>query len=206
MNNSARMSLALTIAATLCFLGGLYFFGYWRESQTPPTDRLAYSRLYLEAFKVIVVSFFVALLGILIPARIREVRYNFEKLKESRIAYSLAKTGVTYLPLRMCNLTFAEASTLIQEVHFQKHQAELYKELKQHVAHLQVSKRRWSDEMFVRLVDYGEVLEAHSAIWDSSTLSERLTFLQEPRVKNEQRYPNGVFTKPPGPNNKKPKR
>jgi hypothetical protein len=181
MYHSARVALRYTIYATVCFLFGLVVFACWREIQTPPSDRLAYSQLYLEAFKVIVVSFFVALLAILLPARIREVHDNFEKLRESRVAYSMAKTGVAYLPIRLCALKFNEATAFIQEVHFHKHQAELYKELEQHVKHLDVTPEQWSEELFARLAAYRCVLEKQAHRWDSMNPGRRLEFLVKSR-------------------------
>lgn len=72
MNNSVRNTLGITFASTLGFLLLLWEFVQWRESQIMlSADRVEYSKLYVEAFNVIVVSFFVGLLGILIPARLR---------------------------------------------------------------------------------------------------------------------------------------
>jgi len=187
MNTIVRTVLILTFASTICLLFGLILFALWRERNSSPAERLEYSKLYLEAFKVITISFFVALLGILIPASLREARYRFQKMKESRIAYSKAKTGVAYLPLQLCSLGFIEAAALIQQVHFEKHQAELYEQdLKKYVKHLGVDPQQWGAAHYDRLSAYRTVLEDHVSDWDSSTSSERIQLLLESRARDQE--------------------
>ena len=98
------------------------------------TERLPFYKLYLDALKAILISGLVALASVLIPAIISQANADFKKLKESRIAYSSAKTGIDYLPLRLSSLNLSEATAHIQQVHVYKHQAELYEELKDHLS------------------------------------------------------------------------
>jgi len=180
--NSVRTTLGITFGVTLGFLVLLWVFVQWRESQfTLAANRLDYAKLYVQGFNVIVVSFFVGLLGILIPARLSEVQNNFERLKESRVAYSEAKTGVAYLPLRLCSLTFAEAGAFIQQVHFHKHQAQLYQELNQHVRHQWPSPSAWADEMYTYLEGFRRILEKHAADWDVLERGDRMRLLLDAR-------------------------
>jgi len=185
MNNSVRDVLRITFASTLFFLLGLFLFGYYRETHTAG-DKLEYSRLYVEAFKIIVISFFVALIGILVPARLREVQLGFERSKESRIAYSKAKTGVAYLPLQICSLNFAGAVDFIQRVHFEKHQAELYSsDLEKYVEHLGVDAGEWGEEHYQRLFAYRTVLEKLAGNWDSTPQHERIELLLKARADDQ---------------------
>jgi hypothetical protein len=178
--------LAFTVVATVVLLYALYHFAISREGAIPPADTLKYSQLYLDAFKVIIVSFFVAMLGILIPVLSREAKESFERLKESRVAYSEAKTGVTYLPIRLCTMSFADASVLIQRVHFQKHQAELYGELDQHVKRVGTTRDIWTDQLYERLIGYLTVLESHAEDWDGMKPHQRLEKLLKRREFHER--------------------
>lgn len=188
MTTIARIFLILAVAATIGLLFGLVLFAKWRERDALPSEKLEYSKLYFEAFKVITISFFVALTGILVPAHLREARYRFQVKKESRAAYSKAKTGVAYLPLQLSSLPFTEAANLIQQLHFEKHQAELYKDdLQGYVEHLGISGRQWGQiYMYDRLVAYRTVLEDHVADWDLLTHKERMEFLLEARAHDQE--------------------
>jgi hypothetical protein len=187
MTTTARTVLGWTFAATISLLLGLGLFAIWNGRGASSVEGLEYSKLYLETFKVIVVSFFVALIGILVPARLREVRYNFQRMKESRVAYSEAKTGVAYLPIQLCSLNFAEAAALAQRVHFHKHQAELYHdELKAYAQHLGVSPEEWGKKLYDRLKVFRSVLEDHVADWDSLPRNERIKVLLEARSQDHK--------------------
>jgi hypothetical protein len=186
MSTPARTALGWTSAATACMLLVLGLFALCNEKVTP-TEALGYAKLYLQAFNVIVVSFFVALMGILIPARLREVRYDFQRMKESRVAYSEAKTGVAYLPIQLCTLEFSEAAALAQRVHFQKHQAELYDELEKYAQNAGVTRKQWGDKLYDRLAVFRKVLEDHAATWDALTRNERIKLLLEARSQDHRK-------------------
>jgi len=132
-------------------------------------------KLFLGGMKVILVGVGVTLVGILIPKILTDARYQFRRLKESRIAYSDAKTGVSYLPLRLCSMRLREAAALIQHVHVRKHLAELYDELRQHLRNKGLSDpREWADELYDRLAAMRRVLEANASSWDSMKPAARL--------------------------------
>ena len=81
-----------TSTAAVVFLASLIAYAAYCESHTQSELHLEYSKLYLEFFKVIVVSFFVALVGILLPALMRETQQAFERRKEARIALRAGNT------------------------------------------------------------------------------------------------------------------
>jgi hypothetical protein len=143
------------------------------------TERLPFYKLYLDALKAILISGLVALASVLIPAIISQANADFRKLKESRSAYSNAKTGVDYLPLRLSSLSLVEAAAHIQQVHVYKHQAELYEELKDHLKrrHIPGGPEHWGDAMYNKLFALRKVLEAHSGEWDALKPDARLKLL-----------------------------
>jgi len=143
------------------------------------TERLQFYKLYLDALKAILVSGLVALASVLIPAIISQANADFRKLKESRIAYSNAKTGIDYLPLRLSSLNLPEATAHIQQVHVYKHQAELYEQLKDHLARRQIpgGPEKWGQHMYDKLFALREVIEAHAREWDAVKPDARLKLL-----------------------------
>jgi hypothetical protein len=143
-------------------------------------DRLAYYIVYLDAFKVILVSGLVALVGALVPQIIAHSRAEFDKLKESRIAYSNAKTGIDYLTVRLCALKLPQASALIQRTHVYKHQAELYEELLERWLRRREDLRtslEWGEDMYKKLFKIRCLLEQHASEWDNLTPDQRLKLL-----------------------------
>jgi len=152
----------------------------------PNSKQMTYYQFDLDIFKSILIGFLVAILGILIPTMIAESHHNFQRLKESRIAYSKAKTGVDYLALRLCTLKLSEASKIIQEVHFQKHQAVLYPEFKQHLKDRfddTITKDQWDKAIYRKLRDTRLLLKNHASEWDTLKPNERLELL-EPFLKD----------------------
>ncbi|MFN0139753.1 MAG: hypothetical protein ACKVQW_06665 [Pyrinomonadaceae bacterium] len=182
------ISKVLLIAVILTFFVLVLIF--WLEGQQADVGRIEYYKLYIDIIKAIWISFLVATLVVLIPQGIAELRHRFEKLKESRIAYSEAKTGVDYLPLRLCTLSLKEAAAHVQQVHVWKHQAELYSELEQHLKRraYQGSPEQWGDMIFEKLSNAQQLLEAHADDWDDMKPKHRLERLREiqPPVQDEE--------------------
>src|SRR5437870_727185 len=98
MKNIIQRALLAAIVIAVLLLVLLLLLIFFQRNQVTSINRIEYYKFYLEAFKVIAVGFGVAVLGILVPAILTEGRYRFERLKESRNAYSEVKTGVDYLP------------------------------------------------------------------------------------------------------------
>jgi hypothetical protein len=147
----------------------------------PVADRIQYYKLYVDLAKAVLVGFGAALLGILIPAVFAEARYSFERLRDSRSAYSEAKTSIDYLPLCLCTLDLKAAAAAVQKAHVRKHEAELYPELIVHLKRRGIDKtpEQWGDELYGRLFDVRRVLEAHAGTWDSLRPEARLVLLRK---------------------------
>ena len=130
---------------------------------------------YLEVFKVIGGGLFVALLTLYIQSR----HYRFDLLKESRRAYSEAKTGVDYLELRLSSLKLADAAPLLQQTHISKHVAELYPEVELHLRRrgIYLSPTEWGDGLYYRLAAARVLLEQHIQKWDDLQPADRLQIL-----------------------------
>ena len=179
MKRTAYMALITTVfvAAVSLFLLERSALQY---SVMPVGDRIQYYKLYVDLAKAVLVGFGAALLGILIPAVFAEARYSFERLRDSRTAYSEAKTGIDYLPLRLCTLDLKAAAAFVQRAHVRKHEAELYPELKFHLKKRGINKTpdQWGDGIYSQLFDVRELLEAHAGEWDSLGPDARLVLLR----------------------------
>jgi hypothetical protein len=180
----ARALLA-TIALTVLLLVALALFIAWDSGHAFAPDRLGHYKLYAALLKIVLVSIGVALAVILMPAIFAESKEAFSRLKESRTCYSKAKTGLDYLPLRLCASSLQEAGALIQEVHYHKHQAELFQELHLHTraryekgSPLQ-DPEIWGDWMYRRLFKLRAALEENAATWDELSPSRRLALLRK---------------------------
>lgn len=152
-----------------------------QHSGLPIADRMQYYKLYVDLAKAVLVGFGAALLGILIPAVFAEARFSFERLRDSRTAYSEAKTGIDYLPLRLCTLDLKSAAALIQKAHVRKHEAELYPELEIHLRRrgIRATAEQWGDELYNRLFIARNLLEKHANDWDSLSSNARLVLVRE---------------------------
>ena len=167
------------IALLIIFTAIAIFLLESHQSTIGRAERLPFYKLYLDALKAILISGLVALASVLIPAIISQANADFRKLKESRTAYSNAKTGVDYLPLRLSSLSLPEAAAHIQQMHVYKHHAELYEELKDHLKrrHIPGGPEQWGDAMYDKLFAVRQVLEAHSGEWDALKPDARLKLL-----------------------------
>ena len=175
MTGTARLALKWVVVVTVAlFLLATIGFA---SIDVPPDagQRLEYLEFALEVYRALFIGFLVATLGILIPQSFTESKYEFERFRESRLAYSEAKTGIEYLPDRLADLEFAAAVELIERVHVRKHVAETYTELKQHLHGR--SPRDWGDGAYARLAGMRDVLREHSHDWSALDRHERLQML-----------------------------
>jgi hypothetical protein len=176
MKRTATLAVIATIAIATVALFMLQRSAE-QYSGLPLTERIEYYKLYVELSKAVLVGFAAALLGILIP----EMRHSFERFRDSRTAYSEAKTSVDYLPLRLCTLDLKSAGALVQRAHVRKHEAELYDELKSHLKRrgIDLTPDQWGDAIYNSLFDVRVLLERHAADWDRLGPDARLTLLRE---------------------------
>jgi len=199
MKRTASVAIFVTIFVAAMSLLLLKRSAGQYSSVMPLADRIQYYKLYVDLAKSVLVGFGAALLGILIPAVFAEARYSFERLRDSRTAYSEAKTSIDYLPLRVCTLDLKGAAAMVQRAHVRKHEAELYPELKFHLKRRGIDRtpEQWGDELYNRLFIVRELLEKHARDWDSLSPAGRLALLRValPSLPREALVPGAVEAK-----------
>lgn len=177
---SRGLAAAIIIAVILIAIGVLITIVI---AQNPVSkDVIELYKFELEMFKVILAGVIVAILGILIPAVVTESRNRFEQRKESRIAYSAAKTTIDYLKLRLSTASLAEATTAIQQAHFNKHIAELFDDFplwlkKRYEPSAAMTAEKWDEMMYRRLFETRKILENNAPTWDLLWPQERMRLL-----------------------------
>lgn len=139
--------------------------------------RLRYMQFYYEALKTLLVGFVAGVLIVVVPQYLNEAKYTFERLRESRRAYSEAHTGVTYLEYKLAVLDYGAAMTLIEEIHVKKHMAETYDELALHLGRKGEPVKAWSERIAIKLDKLKDEVGADFDRWTNSTPQERLTRL-----------------------------
>ncbi len=181
MKRTAWFAAITTIVLAVIVLVLLERSARQYSAVVPVRDRIEYYKLHVDLAKAVFVGFGATLLGILIPAVFAEARFSFERMKESRTAYSEAKTSVDYLPLRICTLDLKGAAALVQRAHVRKHEAELYRELVVHLKRRGITQtpEQWGDALYDRLFTVRTLLELHAAEWDSLTAERRLALLRD---------------------------
>jgi hypothetical protein len=119
------LGLVALVTGLLAFLAFL-----WLWVQFPPspqeTLRVQYLAQYVAVVQVIAVGVVVTLVSVIIPLMLPEARDRFERYKESRQAYSRAKTAVIYLPDRVAHVDREKAFLLVEEAHREIHLAETF--------------------------------------------------------------------------------
>jgi len=180
MRIAKRFLTAIVVVAILLF-ACLALFAFWINAAVPlPMLRTHYYDACIDLLKTILIGFSVAVVGTMIPTILAEARHDFERLRDSRIAYSEAKTGFDYLALRLPTLSLLEAASLVQNVHTRKHIAELYDELALHLERRGISKTaaQWGDYIYYYLYQVRHMLEAHALEWDTLTTADRLKLIR----------------------------
>lgn len=164
------IKIILWIATLVAVLAVAIVTWVWVECL--PTD-IEQQRLYIDAYKAIGIGFLVALLGTIIPNLIVESRDNFERAKESRIAYSQAKTSVIYLPGTLAVLQYGKAMAALQESHQKLHIAETYgKELDEYLKWYG-DKEIWSNQIYWELTAVRTLLQSRADQWKDQSFGDR---------------------------------
>jgi hypothetical protein len=146
---------------------------------TYPTTDIDERRLYFDAYQAIGIGFLVALLGTIIPNLILESRDKFERAKESRIAYSQAKTSVLYLQGTLSVLGYGEAMAVLQESHRKLHIAETYgKELKQYLKWYG-DKETWIAQTYWELTAVRRLLQSRADEWKDLSFGARTALVDK---------------------------
>jgi hypothetical protein len=180
MLNTAARSLKIAIYVTIALVIGAAVVTFAIEWYRPSADRLPFYKFELGIFKVILVSFVIGMLGILIPAVAKETQQRFDQRKESRIAYSEAKTAIDYLKIGLSAASLSDAATALTRAHVLKHQAELYPNFSEWVAMRYGAKMTaltWDEMMYSRLFGARQVLEKHAEQWNKLGPAERIALL-----------------------------
>jgi hypothetical protein len=139
--------------------------------------KLRYMQFYYEAFKTLLISFVAGVLIALVPQYLNEAKYTFERLRESRRAYSEAHTGITYLEYKLAVLDYGAAMALIEEIHVKKHMAETYDELALHLSRKGEPIKAWSDRIAVKLDKLKNEVGTDFVRWTDNSPQERLARL-----------------------------
>lgn len=152
----------------------------WMDIYLPqPTDlilRLEYLKFSLEVYKAIGLGFLITLLGVAIPNILPEARYEFETSKEWREKYSKVKTGIVYLNYKLADLKFSDALVHIENLHRQKHLAEMYPQPAEKLAFLKKEAYYTLQATFNQLTKQAD--------WDSLSRNERLERLAKVEIPN----------------------
>ena len=180
MQNIAMRSFKAAIGVAVFLVLVAVIVAHTLQASPPPPATLKLLSFELDMFKAILAGFVVGMLGILIPAVATEARQRFEQRKESRTAYSEAKTGIDYLKLRLATMTLAEASIALRNVHFQKHIAELFDDfpewLKKHYGPT-MTPGHWNMLMYKKLFGARQKIEQNANSWDGLSPAERIALL-----------------------------
>jgi hypothetical protein len=163
------------IGAVLVTVAIMVFLSFALGSE--PALTLEIKRLYLEAYKAVGVGFLVAVLGVSVPQLLPEARDRFERFKNSRVAYSEAKTAVIYLPETVSELTFAPAVAAVQDAHRKLHLAETYSELQTHLIGWHPHPETWVDRNYWELMAIRRALRTSVNTWDHLTSRNRLQII-----------------------------
>jgi hypothetical protein len=180
VKNTARISLIVVLAATVALVLAAVAVTVALEIGRPHVDRMAQLNFELELFKAVLAGFVIGALGILIPAVAVETRQRFEQRKESRAAYSKAKTAVDYLKLHLATAHFEKAAALVQEAHYAKHQAQLYDDFSEWLDKRydgEMTPDAWDVMMYARLFRTREILEKNAERWDGLKPEQRIDLL-----------------------------
>ena len=143
----------------------------------PPPDegqlRVQYLEQYVNLIQIIAVGIVVTLLSIIIPMIIAEDKAKFERYKDSRLAYSKAKTAVLYLADRVQTVDKKTAFALIEEAHRELHLAETFQDIiisEKHLEWWEGNKKLWIPYNYWQIISVAKVLRIHD--WGTSTESK----------------------------------
>jgi hypothetical protein len=167
---SIVVSLVAFAAWTVLFVVYGLSTGWKLDVKTFPT--------FLDGYKAIGIGFLVAVLVVLVPQLLPEEKYRFERLKDSREAYSKAQTGITYLPNKIAALSLVDSVALLQSVHQDLHVAQTYEELASHLAPYDTPEE-WGPSKYGTLMAIKTTLEERMEDWDTMPPVERLANLKK---------------------------
>jgi hypothetical protein len=163
----------VTLAITWVSLG--LYHAWVAAAGWLPIDRLNF---FLDAYKAIGIGFLIAIVSVLIPYYVQEVRDKLSRFKESRVQYSQAKTSVMYLRETITLIDdVKKAVAAVRFAHKKLHLAETYREELRHHLSWHRHPETWVDRNYWELVAIRKVLDANLQRWESMTREARLKTL-----------------------------
>lgn len=131
---------------------------------------IKYLSFELDVYRTIIISFLIAVLGLIIPNMLPEMKYEFERKKEGRRIYSEAKTGIDYLHFELADLDMKEAREHIHRIHVLKHLADLYIKEDENIAIWPYKKPY---EAYEIIMEYLYAIEDYKNPWNEMTYDQR---------------------------------
>jgi len=126
------------------------------------------------------VGFLLAALGFLIPPLLREAQHKIDRVEGSRLAFIEATTAEQYLPTKVAALPYADAVALIENIHLEKHRAETYEELHEHLKQKKSENHlAWHGRLSSTFEALIGVLEREASSWDSLDYQARLKLIRK---------------------------
>lgn len=180
--NSLILSVIMGIGFVwLMALGITVFYHITYDFPDDEVLKLEYMNYFLGIYKTIFVSFLVTLLVALLPQVYTEKKDSFERLKESRRAYSEAKTAVIYLPYKLSEMNYLQGASALEVAHVKLHMALTYPELETHLSRLGHTEtpRAWGKNVYDKLVKMKELLKEKCEEWDNMKRKARLEAFKE---------------------------
>jgi hypothetical protein len=144
---------------------GLYLW-LQRTFPLPSSDidplRVQYFEQYVRVIQIVAAGVTVTLLTATLPLILPEARDRYERYKESRDAYSRAKTAVIYLPDRVVGTNRERGFDLVQEAHRALHLAETFENVIIQKGYLDWfdNPRLWTLYNYWQIVAVAEVLRS----------------------------------------------
>ncbi len=172
MNIKIKTILLWAIIITAILMALVTVWGFSTDLPTDPVLHLEYLKFILDVYKVIGLGFLITLLGVLIPQILPETKYEFDLVKEGRIVFSKAKTGIDYFPYRLASLDFNDAIQHIEVIHQQKHLTDIYLADSPKVG-------KWYYDPFAEITRIRRCLIKTAEEWNMITTSERIRRLEE---------------------------
>lgn len=182
MRISAKVILFSIIGITLFFVAiAAWLFSY---IGAPPdyiaeTKELDHWKFFIDVLEIIGIGFLLAALGFLIPPLLREAQHKIERVESSRLAFIEATTAEQYLPTKVAALPYADAVALIESIHLEKHRAETYEELHEHLNLKSENHLEWHGRLSSTFDALIGVLESEASNWDSLDHQARLKLIRK---------------------------
>ena len=173
---SSLISVICAVLIGIIALGITILFHITYDFPDNEVLKLKYMEYFIGIYKTIFVSFLVTLLVALLPQVYSEKKDRFEQLKESRRAYSEAKTAVIYLPYKLSEMDYLSSASALEAAHVKLHMALTYPELEIHLSRLGHTEtpEEWGEKVYDKLVAMKEIIKDKSKEWDEMKRSARL--------------------------------